>query len=331
MFGKRIQWIDYVKGLCMMAIILNHIPGLPLLARLTYPFELVGFFFVGGYTLSLKESFKSYLSAKCQRLVFPVFAFGLFNSVLAIPVKNVDFVERLKGVLLQVPGRYDDMWFVACLFTMELLIYPLLFFLKSAWMRVSCVWLGVVIATVWSVAMDAFLPWHIINALLFLPIMLLGYLLGNCRLAKVWQDKIRIHGKLVFIPIILYLLSVLVFENWPIDIHLLQYGNVLTFVVSSISGLWMVLSVSMWLERFSTSQWAHALQFIGINSLAFYGMQSKVISVLVFMLTMTGIIACQTAFKLVVWIAALAILTGLSYVINHWFPFMVGKFNYKRK
>ncbi len=331
MTKKRILWIDYIKGLCMMAIIFNHIPGMPLLARLTYPFELIGFFFVGGYTLSLKRNWVNFGNVKFQRLVLPVFAFGFLNSVLALPVKNVDFVERLKGILLQMPGQYDDMWFVACLFTMELLIYPLLIFLKSTWMRVSLVLLGTITAIVCSVTMDILLPWHIINALLFLPIMLLGYLLSNCGLVEVWRNEIWIHAKLVLIPIILYLISVLVFDNWPIDIHLLQYGNVLAFVVSSISGLWMVLSVSMWLEQFGTSKWVRALQFIGINSLAFYGMQSKVISMLVLVLTMTGIIACQTAFKLVVWIAALTILTGLSFIINRWFPFMVGEFNYKRK
>lgn len=40
----RILWIDYIKGMCMIAVILNHLYGPVIYGRLTYPFELAGFF-----------------------------------------------------------------------------------------------------------------------------------------------------------------------------------------------------------------------------------------------------------------------------------------------
>lgn len=81
---KRLLWIDYVKGLCMMAIILNHIPGSAIMARMTYPYELVGFFFIGGVTFGLKERFGKFAVSKLKRLVVPVIAFGLINLALAL-------------------------------------------------------------------------------------------------------------------------------------------------------------------------------------------------------------------------------------------------------
>lgn len=331
MAKKRILWIDYIKGICMMVIILNHIPGLPLLARLTYPFELLGFFFVGGYTFSIKYDFGDYLRNKAQRLVFPVFAFGFVNLILALPVKNVNFVERIKGVVFQLPGQYDDMWFVACLFTMELLLYPLLRLIKSTWMRISFVLLGTIFAIVWFVTTDIQLPWHVLNALFFLPIVLLGYLANKWGIVEAWRNNIQVHGEWKLVPVMLYLASVFAFDNWPIDIHLLQYGNILAFVVSSIFGLWMVISITIWLERFDTSKLANAIKFVGKNSLAYYGMQSKVISLLIFTVSMTNATIPMVISKLGIWIVALIVLAGLTYMINRWFPFMVGSFNSNQK
>lgn len=323
---KRILWIDYVKGLCMMTIILNHIPGLPVSARLTYPYELICFFFVGGYTLTLKGNFRSYLSSKIQRLLFPIIAFGLINLMFAFLYKNADPIERLKGIFLQLPGQYDEMWFVACLFIMEIIIYPLLVYIKSGWICMTIALSGVVLAIDYLVPARIIIPWHITNALLFLPVILCGYLARSRGWIEMYRDKIRTDRKLLLLPIAVYSASVLTLDNWPIDIHLLEYGNFPAFVLSSVAGLWMIVSISMKMEQFSSCRLADTVGFIGRNSLTYYGLQSKAISTMSIMLPYIGITGPQGLSKLTIWIASLTVLAGISYMVNHWLPFLTGNF-----
>lgn len=48
----------------MIAVILNHLYGPVIYGRLTYPFELAGFFFTAGYTFDLTDSFFNFMRKK---------------------------------------------------------------------------------------------------------------------------------------------------------------------------------------------------------------------------------------------------------------------------
>ncbi len=330
----RIGWIDTLKGICMIVIIMNHIPGeSEFAARFTYPFELVGFFFVAGVTFSLKDCFSSFFIAKFKRLVIPVFAFGILNILLSLPFKDFDVLGRLKGIFLQISGKWDDMWFVACLFVMELMYYPIERFIEKSGIKVTIISLLCGMGILWSVFVDKPLPWHIINALLFLPFLMVGKLLTSTGKILDLEKKIKDNIWQVIIPILLYCISILIFNNWPIDVHLLEFGNPFIFVISAILGLTVVTCISIVLNNQSFKYLNKILIFIGANTLVVYGLQSKAISIFDTIFNKLDYLFPEeiNISWVLVLICVLPVLALASIIINRWFPFMIGNFNLKKK
>lgn len=330
---ERIAWIDILKGICMTVIIMNHIPGESVLAaRLTYPFELVGFFFVAGVTFSPKESFRHFMRAKFLRLVVPVFAFGVLNILLSIPFKELDVVDRIKGIFFQIPGQWDDMWFVACLFVMEIMYYPVARFVKGTWQKIAAALLGCGAGILWMSSVDMSLPWHVVNALLFLPFLAVGHVLKMSGQLSSFEQRSGGSSVSVLIPVALYCASVLAVRNWPVDVHLLQFGNALLFAVSAVTGLWSVVAVSVAIGRSGSAFLKQALMFIGANTLVFYGLQSKAISVFDAAFTKFGAIlpAAHGQAWIPVLVCVLPVLAMASLAVNRWVPFMTGNFKHSK-
>ncbi|MCC8173830.1 MAG: acyltransferase [Odoribacter sp.] len=120
---SRLVWLDLLKGFCMIMIILNHTSNrAAIYARLYVPVFLSSFFFALGYTFKSREDFKHYFINKIKSLGIPFICLGLINAFLAIMAEGDSVVDRLK-YLIFIRLVWDDLWFVACLFTMQFIFY----------------------------------------------------------------------------------------------------------------------------------------------------------------------------------------------------------------
>ena len=125
---------------------------------------------------------------------------------------------------------------------------------------------------------------------------------------------------------VVYLSSISARKNYPIDIHLLDYGYFFIFAVSALSGLCLTTCLSKFLESFKNSILLKFLSFIGINTLVYYAFQSKVISLIQLLCSgigfdsesYTGVIVCCLIVNVILMIPAA--------IIRKYFPFMLGKF-----
>lgn len=329
---RRELWIDYIKGMCMVVIILNHISLNPIYGQYTYSWELPGFFFVGGYTFSLYGRFKDFFLKKFKSLIIPVFAFGLLNLLLSCLAKDISINRRLEGIFLQFPGQNDDMWFVACLFVMELIFYLLVRFVKNDASRfVFCVLL-LCGGWLWKDKVGIPLPWHLVNACMMLLFVECGYLAKKYRAYHRLKDLMdNKSGKVLAAAVtVSYILLANLLNNYPVDIHLLNYGNTLSFYTLAVVGTCAIILLCVLLEKVRSSIFCRSIEFIGGNSLAYYGMQSKMITIVVVIGLHFGFrpsnFIVPPAYTLVV----LIILAPLSYFINRFMPFMLGK-TYKNK
>lgn len=226
MIEKRILWIDYIKGLCMMAVILNHLYGPILYGQLTYPFELAGFFFIAGYTFNPRGNFRNFLSVKAKTLLFPIFTLGTINAILSYYIKGGTLFPRLASICIQRPGMWDDLWFVACLFIAELLFYAIWRLLPSLLGRLLlCLFLSVS-GYVMTRLLTSALPWHIENACIFTLFLCLGNIIKESRAGAylITHSKTHKTRSILFIAIVAYILLTVAFRNYPIDVHLRQYG-----------------------------------------------------------------------------------------------------------
>lgn len=323
----RLLWIDYIKGICMFIVILSHISKNDIFNNLFYQWFLVGFFFVAGYTFSIKNSFLQFIIGKFKRLVIPVFLFGILNLILALFSKEFSILERLKGIFLQIPGEFDDMWFVACLFTMQLLFYPIIRWVKVDLLIFSICILYISIGIILKNFFQTGLPWHIVNALLTTIFLEVGYLTKKHNIIGRIKVKLSNKKNILYCLLILsfvYIFLSLILNNYGIDIHVLIYGEMWKFYLLAFLGLSNICILTILLEYFSNNIFCRFLQFIGINSLSYYGLQSKVISCVTLLVLSAGLTPSSIPTSLFMTFIVSIILLPFAYIIKEWFPFLLG-------
>lgn len=150
----RQTWIDVAKGILILLVVIGHsvgtgfhLPG-PSWAcnlfqgiyKVIYTFHMPAFFVLAGVTWSAgKAGFGGYVRKKAFRLLTPYYAFGLAFVMLGFFVGGVAasndgyyggavnsnskvFVDFLLGGACPLNS---PLWFLPCLFVVELLYYPL--------------------------------------------------------------------------------------------------------------------------------------------------------------------------------------------------------------
>ena len=75
---KRVLWIDLLKAISMLFVMLGHIDFCPSQWSYFYgPFFLSAFLFASGYTFNNKRSFSEFFINKVKTLLVPMFIFNI--------------------------------------------------------------------------------------------------------------------------------------------------------------------------------------------------------------------------------------------------------------
>lgn len=119
--AKRIVWVDVVKYICILMVMLSHLEARTDLWQVFYtPFFLSAFFFVSGYVYKPKDGgFKKFLHKKIRQLFVPWLVFSVFNILLSQILsfnEHSGLLTELMWNFLQIRGKGDGIWFVAALF-----------------------------------------------------------------------------------------------------------------------------------------------------------------------------------------------------------------------
>lgn len=117
--NTRISWIDMMKFVCILFVMVSHLESGNALPEALYsPFFLTGFLFAAGY-VHRQENFSVFLRKKVRTLLLPWFLFSVGNLLLSQIFTfqaHGSFWEEFKWNLLQIRGQGDGVWFVAALF-----------------------------------------------------------------------------------------------------------------------------------------------------------------------------------------------------------------------
>lgn len=267
-----------------------------------------------------------FISNKLMSLVFPIFSLGMINCLFSWLAKGTNVWDYISGLVMQIPGRWDDLWFVACLFIMEVIFY---FVVKAAPSNLCrfliCILLSLVGYYVLVVNVGISLPWHIQNACIFIPCLWAGYV---CR--RVYKGQMLFNyltknhpWRTLIVAALCYMTAVLVYNNSQADVHLLRFGNFIVFYISAITGLAMVVCVSVMLESCRSNFFLKALSFVGVNTLIYYAFQSKVISGLAVLTAKSGIQYNSYVSSIIYCVAICCLLLIPTYIIKRFFPFLL--------
>lgn len=182
---KRLMWLDVIKGICMFFIVMSHSSPPEAYIRFYTPFFLAAFFFSSGYTFSGRKNLKAFLIHKAGTILIPYWCFGIINAVLAWVADGDNLLDRFLGLLLSFNRKNDDLWFVMCLFTMQIIFYVL----WSAILRIETnrrtLFVAALISIILSVLgyclimFDIRLPFQCETALVMIPFMMAGYICKN--------------------------------------------------------------------------------------------------------------------------------------------------------
>lgn len=340
MSKNRIEWIDMAKGWGMIFVILGHL-HFPYLSTWIYTFHIPLFFFLSGCVFhGYGCGFKEYLIKKVKTIVVPYFCLGIFLPIFFsiqsyFIEKNYDiqtYLDYFKGFLLQ--KCWFTIWFIACLFVVEILFYWITKICKN-----NSLIIFIVSVICSAVAMIYYklggntLVWNIDTAFAAMPFFGLGYIFFNSK--KIKSFVLEKSRKNIFLFGLFAMGNVgfayvdLRTGGRILDMSSHTWGFPLFSYASAICGIMCVIMVSNILT-------IKPIKHLGANSLVYYAWHSRImIPLLGYLYAAIGVfqgegIIEKCIYCIVSLILICVILSIPDYIIRHTkLKFMVGIYDKK--
>ena len=323
--NERIKWLDIMKGICILFVMLSHSYPPDDYRRFFTPFFISMFFFASGYTFSIKSGFKEFIIGKIYHLMCPLFMLGTVRILGMKLLGDINLFESFKGLLLQISCQKDEMWFVSCLFTASLLLYICIHINKRIFSKMDQKVVLVCEAVLFGLIgyyiilfMQVRIIWEFEIACIMLLYMALGYLYKN--------NEIRYPKYIPYVLFFLYCTQLLFIKN-DVDIHSEYFYNPIAFIISSLLIIIPMIELAKQLER---TKMARPLVFLGQNSLIYFAFSGFVREIYRYIIHIFGkldphidSLLCTLTMAVVLIIPAI--------IINKYTPWLVGKNNRRGK
>ena len=219
----RIRWIDAVKGVAILLVMLAHFSEQvhPVLTWLVLGYVPI-FFVMSGLTYHSTDNEKESIRKRAKQLWIPYLCYGLSILVItALLSKNVSFFHGFLGLLY---GRY-------CLFPlgseMQFELLKACYYIAPLWF-LPCMWLVYLLMMLqdhlhnkWILPLFALL----LSMLSQYKPILLPYSLDTCFAAYLFMECGRQLSKIKNLPI-----------HWAISLLMLILCSVVYYIIGSING-----------------------------------------------------------------------------------------------
>ena len=326
---NRIAWVDALKGLGIVLVVIGHTDCPDELLKWIYIFHMPLFFMLSGLMSKDSENIGGgqWIRHKSRGLLWPYFFFGvcefLFDSlalilkhtirgdylikkVIAITYSNFLFEDNYTGVI----------WFLTCLFMTELIFFILLKAFSTNYKRVIVV-IALSMLGYYVVPQIKFLPPFFMDiALNALPFYSLGYYM---RVVFFSERKAKIYK--IGLPIFI-IGSVLGMINQRelglnhVDMLYRKWGDPLLFIISAMLCLVGLVLAFMNFQKILEKRYFKLLNYIGRNSLIIFSIHLMVMQVLAHYIRSLGIVH---ATWVLLTIATLTVSICFTAVINKYF------------
>lgn len=346
--SKRVFWIDIVKYICIMWVMLSHLESnTDLLETFYRPFFLNGFFFASGYVYYHKDEFNHFFVKKIKGLFVPWLFFSVFNIILSQIIsfnEHAPFLEELKWNFLQIRAKGDGIWFVAALF---IAFVPFYFFInkyENSQKRHIDKAIFVIVALVLSLLSSSYekymnpallpwgtshLPWHIEYIFIAMFWMFLGYLFRN-EYETIYDSKVKaVNAFMIFLIYISMRYLPFIMKSELKNIK----GSILYSYVSAFLGVFILIYVS---KKIKVNKY---LLYIGQNTLICFALHGKAFTIIqailkkftepLYITVLTNTIT-SSIFAIIFTLILSFMLIVPIYIINRWFPFLIGR-KYRKK
>lgn len=178
------------KGYAILLVIFSHSvstllptgdPAAVAIVTEIHSFHMPLFFFLSGFVFSVRRPWREFLASRIRSIVVPYFC---MSGILALATFAAKFlrgeltgaiiVRQLTAILVQ--NRLWVVWYLACLFLVELVAYWLVKISKSDWHLGILAAIFPVLGLIYRRLEAPSLPWNLDICTLGLPFFLAGFL-----------------------------------------------------------------------------------------------------------------------------------------------------------
>lgn len=290
---RRIEWIDVLKGILIILMIMGHVPNLArrmgcddtnyhyfyLILQVYGCFFMQTFFMLTGLTTNFNIPFRKFAIKQLKQIGLPLISFCIIT-------KTIGLIYFSESIYVTVAGQSffflcESYWFLTALFIAKIFYFFIAKIQGNLWRFLSCLILCVLGFAITYLYRDTTDPSHYNNYF--------HYRNGLCMLIFLWfgtiipKIKDRVAYLLTIAFVLLYAITFLV--NWKTGMPLLgfmpmEYTHICKFVsfIQIIPYLFYALAGSImiiWLAKLINKHLV--LEYIGKNSLVFYCMHFTII------------------------------------------------------
>ena len=332
---KRQAWLDYIKFIAMTLVVVYHTPPRYDSAHEAALFNMGApvFFFAAGYLFNIakQKNFLTFLGHRARQILVPYTTFFIIFYALWLAVgrrmagPEEQAIDVFTPMWQFVQGTPDvvlgPFWFLAALFTMQVIYYPIKRYLSGCWPLVVALLLSVGLLVMPD--LPWFRYWNLDKAFLYMPI----YAFGNCCRPLVEKFEFSTPARsLLWMSLAVLGLGFLILAPLNID-------RAVAYVLAPeavILVLPLYTAVCKWLEkRCGTSRIAQTVAITGITYLALQNYLIGVIKIVAARLLGPEILDDSILFKVVIALVVMVVLYPLAVFIERYLPFLLGK-GYKR-
>ena len=325
---NRKAWLDYIKFIAMTLVVVYHTPPRYDTAHEAALFNMGApvFFFAAGYLFNIarQNGFLSFLRHRARQLLVPYTTFFILFYALWLVVgrRMAGPEEQAIGILTPVwqflQGTPEvvlgPFWFIAALFTMQVIYYPIRRLLSGYWPLVVALLLSLSLLVMPD--LPWFRYWNLDKAFLYMPI----YALGNCCRPLVDKFTFSKPGRsLLWLLLAAAGLGFLIIAPLTID------RGVAYVLAPEAVILVLPFYTAVCEEHCGTSRIAQVVAITGITYLALQNYLIGIIKIVATRLLGPDIFDDNIILKVVIALIVMAILYPLALFVERYLPWMLGK------
>lgn len=245
MASKRIKWLDIMKGIGALLVLLGHLVGNGKLKVFIYSFHMPLFFIIAGYCFHYKKDIKNFLNIKIRRFIIPYICFTVLSFFICLFIDHIQFtwIEFLKNITFyHSHNQYNSsLWFLIVMFE-SLLIFELLIFAVNKMKNDRLIKKLFPVLTIIFIFLqqhyNILLPFGFSLIPHCLLLIYIGYILKNKDIVR----TLKYENKLLLITFPLGILGAL--YNGQISISANVYNNYLIYIVVALANTFNVMALA---------------------------------------------------------------------------------------
>ena len=328
---QRKAWLDNIKFIAMLLVVVYHTPPRYDNAHEAALFNMGApvFFFAAGYLFNIarQHDFLSFLRHRARQILVPYTTFFIiFYALWLVVGRRMAGPEEMEiGIFTPlrqfVEGTPDvvlgPFWFLAALFTMQVIYYPIRKFLSGCWPLAVALLLSLSLLVIPDVPWLRL--WNLDKALLYMPI----YALGNCCHPLIERfDFSKPSRTLLWLVLALLGLGFLVVAPLRID-------RDVAYVLAPVAVLLTLPLYTAVCRRLQRSDvLCRVARVVAITSITYLALQNYLIGVI--KIVIGKVMGAQVwddnlLLKVVVALAVMAILYPIAIFIDRRLPWLLGK------